>query len=171
MQKINGLGITHDAYNNIIILDTVKVSNLILYDVLKAGSPNFFQALSNSQKQNSNNRDATKGTMVLPWCYKGAPEEAHKNGKNVEYTEPLDHTQHHKIYSQELNLKMRCKNPRCVYTASYKNLRIVCTATYVHAEKDAKDRQVDQLTPASPTQMEYKNEKNNKIKNSRTILG
>lgn len=62
------------------------------------------------------------------------------------------------------------KNPRRVYAASYKNPRIVCTATFVNAEKDAKDRQVDQLTPESPTQMEYKNERNNKIKNSRTLL-
>jgi hypothetical protein len=96
MEKINGLGITHAAYYKIIILDTVKVSNLILYDVLKAGSLNFFKALSNSQKQNSNNQDPTKGTMVLPWCYKGTPEEVHINGKNVEYIETLDHTQHHK---------------------------------------------------------------------------
>jgi hypothetical protein len=32
----------------------------------------------------------------------------------------------------------------------YKNPRIVCMAFYVNAEKDAEDRQVDQLTPGSP---------------------
>jgi hypothetical protein len=109
----------HDAYYKIIILDFAKVSNLIiLYDVKLD--------LQISSKPSAKNRIQTiKTPQTVPWCYKGTSEEVHTNGKNVEYIEPLDHTQHHKMYSQELNLKMRCNNPRRVYTASYKNPRTV----------------------------------------------